>query len=233
MIKVLYSSSDQVVGQRLVEDFRKAGYEVSLEPPLHGDVLVMVLSQAAMDDAALQAALIKALDLSLHIVPVMSQPIQLPKLIDHLDVVNFSDSYDFAVLRKQVDLELSPAAPLAMRVRTPSVKRSNRSTGVVVAAAALIMFIVGLIAVGIYHIQAPIQEFNTVDTEVAMTRDIMVKPQMQIYGQFFPQSTLDAENYLPTLLAVPTVYRPLIAMTATAIVTTPTPGQDDGSDFGF
>ena len=58
-----------------------------------------MLSPAALAIKALQAALIKALDLSLHIVPVMAQPVKLPKLIDHLDVVDFSDGYDFAALR--------------------------------------------------------------------------------------------------------------------------------------
>ena len=64
-----------------------------------------------------------------------------------------------------------------MRVLTPTVKRSNRSDGIVSwRLAVLIMFVVGLYAVGVLHIQAPIQEFNSVDTMAALTRDIIAAP---------------------------------------------------------
>src|SRR3954453_12078273 len=107
MLKVIHTSSDQVIAQRISGDFKQAVYEIGTEPLMHGDIAILVLSQAALADQTLQATLIKALDLSLHIIPVMVQPIELPSLIDHLDVVDFSGSYDFAVLRQQVDVELS------------------------------------------------------------------------------------------------------------------------------
>ena len=234
MLKVINTSSDQAVAQRILTDFRQTGYEISSEPLVHGDIAILLLSQTAIADQTLQAALIKALDLSLHIVPVMIQAVELPELINHLDVIDFSSGYDFAVLRQQVDLERSPEAPMVMRVRTPNVKRSNRSAGIVLAVAALIMFAVGLYAVGVLHIQAPIQEFNSVDTEVALTVDKIVAPVMATYAQFYPRSTQDAANYVATLKAVPTVYRPFVEATATAIIATPVrPTHDPNSDSDF
>jgi len=103
----------------------------------------------------------------------------------------------------------------------------------VLAVAVLVMFAVGLYAVGVLHIQAPIQEFNSVDTEVALTVDKLVAPVMATYELYYPHSTQDAINYPSTLAAIPTVYRPLVAATATAIIATPVRPTREGDDFGF
>ncbi len=223
MLKLIYTASDSAAAGRISEDFRKAGYEIGAGAPAHGDTVMLLLSPPSQADPAQQAALIAALDLSLHIVPVMLQPVALPKLIDHLDVVDFSQSYDFAALKAQVDRDLSANAPLPMRVLTPTVKRSNRSAGLVITVAVLIMFAVGLYGVGVLHIQAPVQEFNSEATFEAATVEKMVAPLMATYAQFFPKSTEDALHYDATLRAVPTVYRPLVAATASAIIATPIP----------
>ncbi len=228
MLKVVSAPGDQAVAQRIVGDFRQAGYDVSAERPVHGDVAIILLS----DDAGLVAVLDHALDLSLRIVPVRAQLVAVPKLINHLEVVDFSDGYDFAILRQQVDAEMAPDARRPMRVRTPAIRRSNRNAGIVVGIAALIMFAVGLYAVGVLGIQAPMQEFNTDYTMMAMTRDLIVKPVMATYAQFLPKSTEDALNYPATLNAVPTVYRPLVELTATAMMVTPTKEPYDGGE-GF
>lgn len=217
MLKIISTAADAALAQRILGDFQAAGYPVSTEAPAHGDTAILVLSKAALNDAGLHAALTQALDLSIHIVPVTAQPVALPKMIDHLDVVDFSSDYDFALLRQQVDRELAPDAPLAVRALTPKVRRSNRMAGFVVGIAALVMFVAGLYAVGVLGIQAPIQEFNNDFTALALTRDIIAAPELEIYAQFLPQSTADATNYAPTLRAVPTVYRPLVALTATAV----------------
>jgi hypothetical protein len=227
MLKVLYAPADQAVAQHIIGDFRQAGYEVGTETPTHGDVVIVLLS----DDPVLEAALNNTLDHSLRLVPVLAHPMPVPKLIDHLEVVDLTDGYDFAVLRQQIDAEMSPDARRPIRVLTPAIRRSNRKAGILVGIAALVMFAVGLYAVGVLGIQAPLKEFNTEYTMDAMTRDIMVKPIMATYAQFLPQSTDDAANYPATLHAVPTVYRPLVAGTATAVVTTPTKEPYDSEGF--
>jgi hypothetical protein len=72
----------------------------------------------------------------------------------------------------------------------------------------------------VLHLQAPVEEYNGIDTMVALTRDVIVAPQLQIYAEFLPRSTEDATNYVATLLAVPSPYRPLVAQTATAVAQT-------------
>ncbi|MBI1259301.1 MAG: hypothetical protein GC204_17690 [Chloroflexi bacterium] len=233
MLKVINTAGDQAVAQRISSDFQQAGYEVSSDALVHGDIAIFVLSQVALADQTVQATLVKALDLGLHIVPVLTQAVALPKLIDHLDVIDFSDGYAFDVLRQQVDVELSPNAPMPLRVLTPTIRRSNRSVGIILAVAVFVMFAVGLYAVGVLHIQAPIQEFNSVDTEVALTVDRIVAPVMATYELYYPHSTQDAENYPATLRAVPTVYRPFVEATATAIIATPVRPTHQADDFGF
>ena len=233
MLKLISSSSDQAVAQRILEDFRRRATRSAAKPRCMVTWRILLLSSAALADAALQAALVKALDLSLHIVPVMTQRVTLPKLIDHLDVVDFSDGYDFDVLRKQVDFEMSADAPRPVRVLTPKVKRSNRTAGIVLGLIAFGMFAVGLYGVGVLHIQAPIREFNDQATMEAATVMKLVEPVMATYQLYFPLNAAEASAYPATLQAIPTVYRPLVAATATALVTTPTPKQDNGSGFGF
>jgi hypothetical protein len=121
-----------------------------------------------------------------------------------------------------------------MRVLTPTVRRSNRSVGIVLAVAVLVMFLAGLYGVGVLHIQAPINEFNSEATMEAATVMKMIAPLMATYAVGFPKSTEDAANYPATLAAVPTVYRPLVAATATALVATPIPPtKDPNSEFPF
>ena len=120
-----------------------------------------------------------------------------------------------------------------MRVLTPAVKRSNRSVGLIIALAVMIMFAAGLYGVGVMRLQAPIAEFNTEATFEAATVMKMIAPVMATYAEFLPKSTEDAANYPATLAAVPTVYRPLVAATATALVATPIPPTEDMSEIGF
>lgn len=233
MLKIVYTAGDEALARRIIDDFRGANYPIDESPTAHGDTAVLVLSPAAVADPALKAALERALDLSVRIVPVMAQPVALPEYINHLEAVDFSEDYDFSLLRQQVDAELAPDAPAPVRALTPSVRRSNRMAGLVVAVAAIVMFVAGLYAVGVLGIQAPIQEFNNDYTALALTRDLIAAPELEIYSHFLPRSTEDAANYAPTLRAVPTVYRPLVALTATSVAQgtplpptkTPTPSE--------
>ena len=229
MLKLLYNATDARLANRIESDLRDAGYE--LLPADQGmtrdDVLIPILSPAAQRERAIQDAIDAALDRSQHVLPVIAQPVEIPRTIDHLPMLDYSDAYDFAALKANVDAALTPNARLPLKVLTSSTRRANRAAGLVVALIAVLMFLVGLYAVGVLKIQMPQEEFSAVDTEAAMTRDAIVAPELEIYGQFLPRSTEDAANYPATLQAVPTVYRSLMALTATAhtqgTVIAPTP----------
>ncbi len=108
----------------------------------------------------------------------------LPDLIEHLDAVDFSGGYDFDSAESAGRCRARLAADHARADADGQALESQ--VGIVLGLVALFMFVVGLIAVGVFHIQAPIQEFNGVDTMVALTRDMMAAPQLQIYASFCP-----------------------------------------------
>jgi hypothetical protein len=112
-------------------------------------------------------------------------------------------------LAEQVHTAQSARA-LHMKVRTPGVKASNRRTGYIVAAAAIVMFLLGLYGVGVLGIQRPEDEYEAVETEVILTRDSYINNAL-------PRSTEDAANFQATVRAAAPTLRPILAATATSI----------------
>lgn len=221
MLKITYTQKDEALAERMLSDLRRAGYQIediraNGTAQTRQDVLIVVLSPEANADANVQNTVVAALDNSQHIIPVFTTPAELPKLIDHLGGLDFSGEYDFDALRAKVEETLAPDAPLPLRVRTPTVKRSNRSVGIVLGLLALLWFVLGLYGVGVLGIQAPQDEYDAVATEAALTQAFLMNPELDRYAQFLPSSEDSAQNYAATLRAVPTVYRPFMAATATA-----------------
>jgi hypothetical protein len=79
------------------------------------------------------------------------------------------------------------------------------------------MFAIGLFAVAVLNVEAPVEEFNAIDTEVAATRDFLIAPTLDGYLRFLPGSAEEASVYPATVQAVPTRIRPFVAATATAV----------------
>lgn len=222
MLKLTYSLKDAALAERMLTDLRGAGYQVediraNGTAQARQDVLLVVLSPEANADANVQNAIIAALDNSQHIVPVFAAPTESPKLIDHLHGLDFSETYDFNALRAKVEQAFSPDAPPPLRVLTPTVKRSNRTIGIILGALALLWFVLGIYGVGVMGLQAPQDEYDAVATEAALTQAFLMNPELDRYAQFLPRDEDSAQNYAATLRAVPTVYRPYMAATATAV----------------
>jgi hypothetical protein len=84
-------------------------------------------------------------------------------------------------------------------------------------AIVITMFLIGTYFIGIGVIRVPQQEYNELYTEVAVTRDAMIGPTMQYLSTILPRSTEQAVEFDATLRAIPTILRPFVALTATAI----------------
>jgi len=217
MISLLATAQDAAVESTLRNDLTAQGYDIQQAIVDKDDVVVAVLSRAALQDAALQSAIATALDFGQHIIPALAEPVHLPKLIDHLTPVDLSAADATEQLHAQINAALSPEARLPLRVRTPSVQRSNRRSGLIVAVIALGMFIVGVYAVAVLNVEAPVEEYNQINTEAAATRDFIIAPTLENYLRFLPGSLEEAEQYPATLEAVPTRLRPFVELTATAV----------------
>jgi hypothetical protein len=222
MLKITYSVKDAALAGRILADLRGAGYPVedireNGTAQSRADVLIVVLSPNANADANVQDTIVVALDNSQHIIPVFAAPAELPKLIDHLSGLDFSATYDFDGLRARIEAAQALDARLPLRVLTPTVKRSNRIMGIALGGLVLLWFALGVYGVGVMGLQAPQDEYDAVATEAVMTQAFLMNPELDRYAQFLPQNEVEAQNYSATLRAVPTVYRPYMAATATAV----------------
>lgn len=196
---IIFHQSDAALAARIQND---------LPRNLNADTnLIVTLSPKAVQDSAIQNAIVQALDQNRRIVPVLAQATPLPKLIEHIEPLDFTEGYPLDILIAKLS---APADSLHLKVRTPSVNNSNRRTAYVIAAVVLLMFLGGIYLVGVMGIQAPAEEFNNVETEIIETRDYYV-------DSVLPRSTEDALNFQATVDAARPTLRPVLIATATAI----------------
>ena len=207
MIILTSTPADAALANRIREDLQAGGYAVGDAPGGHDDALIAVISPASNADRQVQSALNNALDRNIPVVPVLAAPAELPKVIEHLEALDFTQNYDGSALRER----LTPHKRLPLKVLTPAARKNNRRIGLWLALLAILWFVIGLYAVGVLHIQAPLKEFNTVDTMVAVTIQSYLSTNI-------PRSTADAANFPSTVQAAPSAQRPLLIETATAMV---------------
>lgn len=197
-MKLIYHPSDSTLVARLEADFAQ-------HPDL-AHAIMIVLSPQALDDGAVNMGMLEALDQNLRIIPVLAQPTALPRLIEHLEVVDFTKGYDRQALEARLRESMND---FHMKVRTPAVKASNRRAAWVVGIVALAMFLIGVYAVGVLGLRPPQEEYDLVETEIILTRDFYIDSAL-------PRSTEDALNFPATVDAARPTLRPLLIATATA-----------------
>lgn len=213
MLIIAYASQDAELAQRLINDLKTKGHSISETPQTGGEhILLALISPASNANESVQTNLTTALDSSQHIIPVMVQSAPLPKWIDHLKPLDFTAGYPLNTLIEQISLLSSSNAGLPLKVLTPAARSKNRNSGYWLFALALLWFILGVVLVGFFGIQAPREEYNTINTEVAATIIVIIQGNL-------PRSTEDALNFPATVQAAPTAQRPLLVATATALAT--------------
>jgi len=211
MLHITYAPDDSALANRLKTDLQAAGYPINGDLPLEPDhLLIALLSPTGWANAAVQAAVFRALDNSQHIIPVLAGMDALPKVIDHLTPMDFTSDYRIDLLKGEIDRLSAPDAPRPMRALTPNVRRANRRIGCWLLALTAIWFIVGVILVGFFGVQAPQDEYNSVATFAQATINVYVRRNL-------PRTTEDAVNFMLTVQAAPTAQRPLLIATATRL----------------
>lgn len=215
MIEILAVASDDRLRTRVERGI--ATYAANREGDNDASVLVALYTAKAAQDKAFETRILQALDKGEPIILVAFDSTPPLKWIDHLIPVSFRDGDDFAALGNALDAALDPNAPRPMRVQTPAIRRSNQRWGIAFGLAAVGMFLVGIILVGRDGLQAPQDEYDLLDTQVAQTQAYFIDTELNVYSQFLPRSTQDAAEYASTLRAVPTRFRPFMGATATAV----------------
>lgn len=219
MITVTYHSSDARLAGRLQADLRgRSGYSVGDGVPTGRDhVLIAVLSPEAIRDAGFMNGLYRAFDSGQRVVPVLAAPVDLPDSLAPLEPVDFSSGDAFDALRARVAAALSPDAGLPSRVRTPHVQASNRRWGYLLVGIILVIFAIStyLLATGI--VAMPREEYDEINTQAGIARDLIIGPTMEYLSTVLPRGTDQAAAFPATLDAIPTLLRPFVAASATAI----------------
>lgn len=214
MLKIVSIERDKTAAESIRNGLKQLGFEFTDASPFTDGVLLFIHSPESSTDGILQQEIIDALDNNLHILPVMIRTAPLPKLIGHLEPVDFTKEYAFNVLAERIRFLESPAAPPPLRVLTPRVIRRNRRYGLVVTAIVSMMFVWGIYLVGVQGVQFPYDEFAPTDTALAQTRDAIIQPTLTV---FQPAGVIDQVEFESTVQAMPTRLRPFLALTATAI----------------
>jgi hypothetical protein len=210
MVYILHTPAQQATADRLRVDLQGAGFPVEGAPSTdRTQAVIALLDGRSETDPTFTQGLLQALDSSQHLLPVMVEEVPLPKIIEHLGALDLTEGYDAGAIQQWLTHATAPGARPPMRVLTPKRRARNRLVGSFIVGAAIFWFVIGLILVGVYRIQAPIEEYNSIDTLVAVTVDAVL-------DRYRPNSTLDATGFPATLQAVPTAARPLLAQTATA-----------------
>ena len=231
MITLAYDPQDTALAKRLTQDLTAQGFSISDTLAAGKDNILIVLSSlASSKNAAVQEVITQMFDNGQHAVVVIAQAAPVSKFINHLKTFDFVNGYPLADLVAQLKLLASPEAGLPLKVLTPKARVKNRGSGLWLTIIVLIAFIWGLVLVGVFHQQAPVEEYNTVDTEVGAT-------VANIINKNLPRTTEEAINFPATVNAVTTAQRPLLVASATALVA-PRPTKSgssygEGSDYGF
>jgi len=218
MITLLNTPADRALADRIAADLRATGVTVTdaLQTGRQ-HVVVALLSPDSVRDAAFVRALDAANDFGQNTVAVLVKPVDLPRNLNHFAPIDFTAGYPIAELRAQVDTLSGDKPAYAMRMQTSKVRASNRRAGIVLVGLVAFLFVVGSIMIILFDIESPADEYEAVDTEVALTRDVMIGPTMQFLATALPRSTEQAQAFPETLEAISTVIRPLFAATATAM----------------
>jgi hypothetical protein len=227
-LTLIYNPVDASTGVQLKQDLEQAGYTVSDQVQAGADtVLLVLLSSTAVDEKKL----VQALDNHQHIIPILTAPVSLPRLIDNLPPLDFTQGkYPLLELLTRITALNDPAAPRPLTVLTPTKRKSNRNAALVILIPILMMFISGIILIGGGVVKYPQKEYDLKETQRVEQRNAIIQPTLDL---LLPRTTQDALAFDSTIQAVPTRLQPFLAETATSFIVgsaTPAPTGTDAPD---
>lgn len=198
MIHITYSREEQRLAERI-----RDGLAHSV--PLTGPILIVLVSRASLADRHVQAEVDKALAQGIHIVPILTEAVELPARLMDGPPLDFSGGYD----RERLLERLAQAT-----MRPEELRRANRRALTVVGGIALLMFGIALIAIVSGSIAFPVAEYNEEATFQAEWVNGLIRETLE---NVQPRSTEDALNFPATHEAAPTRLYLYIRETATAL----------------
>lgn len=211
MLSLVNSQHDAMLAAQIKADLTAAGYTVS-DAVQHGSqhLTILLVSPTALADKLLIANMEAALDEHQQLLPVKTHPVDLPRIINNLEYVDFSVGYDFDMLKSEIEGLLSPNAPRPLTTLTQARRQANRKAAIPLMILIVIMFVVAVIGVVAGITIPPADEFAGVETQIYLTRNYYIDGAL-------PISTEQAAEFEATIPHIPTLARVQLIATATAI----------------
>ncbi len=209
IITLSYNPRNEKLAAQIHADLEANGHTISqnIQP---GGLTIVILSPDAIADSHVRQTIIAALDANQHIIPVLNAPVQIPRLIENLPLLDFSTGYDSGALQARIAELTTPGAPPPLVALTPSKQKANRQAAVFIGGAALVMFVLALLGVLSGAFVPPADEFAGVETQIFLTRNYFI-------DQSLPRSTEDAQNFPATVERARETIQPFLILTATGI----------------
>ncbi len=208
MLSLVYSEHNSTLAARIKSDLVQAGCEVS-DTVQHGPdhLALVILSPAALIESSFITRMESALDEHQQIIPIKAEPVNLPRIINNLEPLDFSVGYDFDVLQAQIQALLLPDAPRPLTTLTQARRQANRRAALPLLVMVTIMFVVAVIGVMAGITVPPADEFAGIETQIYLTRNYYIDGAL-------PLNTEQAAEFESTIPHVPT--RALVQLLATA-----------------
>lgn len=213
-VTLAYAEPDHKLAMRIRGDLEAESIRVT-DTLVKDAVVVVIISAQALQTSSIIDILNTASDQYHHILPVLADASQLPRVIDHLQALDFSQTYTSHDLIERVKYLASPDAPRPLTVLTPQKRRENVRSSIFYVVVAFGIFLMGIIGVGVFGLQAPAEEYYGIETQVYLTQRVFI-------DQALPRGTEDALNFEATIPHIPTKARMEAIGTATWIAS----GQD-------
>jgi len=213
-VTLVYAEADHKLAMRIRGDLEAQSIRVS-DDMADNSVVVAVLSAQAVNSPKVMNMLNVASDKYHHILPVLAELVKIPRVIDHLAPLDFSQAYLEKSLVNRVKELSSPDAPRPLTALTPAKRRQNVQSSIIYAVATFGIFLMGIIGVGVYGLQAPAERFYGIETQVYLTQRVFV-------DRALPRNSEEAVNFDLTVTHIPTKARMEAIGTATWIAS----GQD-------
>ncbi len=213
-VTLVYAEPDYKLAMRIRGDLEAESIRV-VDDLTDGAIVMAVLSAQGVKTPKITDMLNTATDKYHHIIPVLAEAVHLPRVIDHLQPIDMNQPNASQELVKRVNFLASPQAPRPLTSLTPAKRKENLQSSIFYAVVAFGIFVIGIIAVGVFGIQAPEDEYYSVETQVYLTQRVYI-------DQALPRGTEDAVNFEATIPHIPTKARQEAIGTATWIAS----GQD-------
>lgn len=198
MIHITYSGEEKALAERIRDDLAHS-------VPLSGPVLIVLVSPSSLADRHVQAEVEKARAKGIHILPILTEEVELPaRLLDERPL-DFSGGYD----RERLLRRLAQAT-----MRPEELRRANRRALTVIGGIALLIFAVALVTINRGLIAFPVAEYNEEATFQAEWVNGLIRETLESVQ---PRTTEDALNFQATHEAAPTRLYLYIRETATAL----------------